>query len=191
MPVYNAPLRDMKFVMQEVLDVGSLQKYEKFAEADVDTLDAILEQNAKFSSEVLTPLNAVGDHEGCTRHADGSVTTPKGFKEAYKQVVENGMMALSEPEEYGGMGMPSIWSTATGEMQSAANMAFAMYPGLTNGAAKAIKIGGSAEQKATYLPKMTTGEWTGTMNLTEPHCVILCLAAQLKKKWVFMAMRHV
>jgi len=170
MPVYNAPLRDMKFVMQEVLDVGSLQKYEKFAEADVDTLDAILEQNAKFSSEVLTPLNAVGDHEGCTRHPDGSVTTPKGFKEAYKQVVENGMMALSEPEEYGGMGMPSIWSTATGEMQSAANMAFAMYPGLTNGAAKAIKIGGSAEQKATYLPKMTTGEWTGTMNLTEPHC---------------------
>ena len=170
MPVYNAPLRDMKFVMQEVLDVGSLQKYEKFAEADVDTLDAILEQNAKFSSEVLTPLNAVGDHEGCTRHEDGSVTTPKGFKEAYKQVVENGMMALSEPEEYGGMGMPSIWSTATGEMQSAANMAFAMYPGLTNGAAKAIKIGGSAEQKATYLPKMTTGEWTGTMNLTEPHC---------------------
>ena len=170
MPIYNAPLRDMKFVMQEVLDIGSLQKYEKFAEADLDTLDAILEQSAKFSSEVLTPLNTVGDHEGCTRHADGSVTTPKGFKEAYKQVVENGMMGLSEPEEYGGMGMPSIWSTATGEMQSAANMAFAMYPGLTNGAAKAIKIGGSPEQKATYLPKMTTGEWTGTMNLTEPHC---------------------
>ena len=170
MPVYNAPLRDMKFVMQEVLDIGSLQKYEKFAEADMDTLEAILEQSAKFSSEVLMPLNVVGDHEGCTRHADGSVTTPKGFKEAYKQVVENGMMGLSEPEEFGGMGMPSIWSTATGEMQSAANMAFAMYPGLTNGAAKAIKIGGSPEQKATYLPKMTTGEWTGTMNLTEPHC---------------------
>jgi len=82
MPVYNAPLRDMKFVMQEVLDIGSLQKYEKFAEADMDTLEAILEQSAKFSSEVLMPLNVVGDHEGCTRHADGSVTTPKGFKEA-------------------------------------------------------------------------------------------------------------
>lgn len=170
MPVYNAPLRDMKFVMQEVLNVGALQEYEKFAEADVETLDAILEQSAKFSSEVLTPLNMVGDHEGCKRHADGSVTTPTGFKDAYKQVVEGGMMGLSESPEYGGMGMPSLWSTATGEMQSAANMAFAMYPGLTNGAAKAIKIGGSPEQKKTYLPKMITGEWTGTMNLTEPHC---------------------
>jgi len=92
------------------------------------------------------------------------------FKEAYHQVVEGGMMGLSEAAEYGGMGMPSIWSTATGEMQSSANMAFAMYPGLTGGAAKAIKIGGSDSQKQTYLPKMTTGEWTGTMNLTEPHC---------------------
>jgi len=170
MPTYNAPLRDMKFVMQEVLDVGQLTKYENFAEADMETLDAILEQSAKFSSEVLAPLNVVGDQEGCTRHEDGSVTTPTGFKEAYHQVVEGGMMGLSEAAEYGGMGMPSIWSTATGEMQSSANMAFAMYPGLTGGAAKAIKIGGSDSQKQTYLPKMTTGEWTGTMNLTEPHC---------------------
>ena len=90
MPIYNAPIRDMKFVMQEMLDVGQLTSYEKFAEADTDTLDAILEQSGKFSSEVLTPLNVVGDQEGCTRHADGSVTTPTGFKEAYKQVVENG-----------------------------------------------------------------------------------------------------
>lgn len=170
MPSYNAPLRDMKFVMQEMLNVEQLTEYEKFAEADMDTLDAILEQSAKFSSEVLAPLNVVGDQEGCTRNEDGSVTTPTGFKEAYHQVVETGMMGLSEPEEYGGMGMPSIWSTATGEMQSSANMAFAMYPGLTGGAAKAIKIGGSEVQKQTYLPKMGTGEWTGTMNLTEPHC---------------------
>jgi len=170
MPSYNAPLRDMKFVMQEMLDIKQLQDYEQFAEADMETLDAILEQSSKFSSEVLAPLNVVGDQEGCTRHDDGSVTTPTGFKDAYQQVVASGMMGLSESEEYGGMGMPSIWSTATGEMQSAANMAFAMYPGLTGGAAKAIKIGGSAEQKNTYLPKMTTGEWTGTMNLTEPHC---------------------
>ena len=170
MPTYNAPLRDMKFVMQEMLDVGSLTQYEKYADADIETLDAILEQSAKFSSEVLAPLNAVGDHEGCTRHPDGSVTTPTGFKEAYQQVVEGGIMGLSESPEYGGMGMPGTWSTATGEMQSAANMAFAMYPGLTGGAAKAIKIGGSPEQKKTYLPKMTSGEWTGTMNLTEPHC---------------------
>jgi len=170
MPIYNAPLRDMKFVMQEMLDVGHLTGYEKFAEADVDTLDAILEQSAKFSSEVLTPLNAVGDHEGCVRNADGTVTTPTGFKEAYHQVVEGGMMGLSESPEFGGMGMPSLWSTATGEMQSSANMAFAMYPGLTGSAAKAIRIGGTPEQKQTYLPKMISGEWTGTMNLTEPHC---------------------
>ena len=170
MPIYNAPLRDMKFVMQEMLNIEQLTEYEKFAEADIDTLEAILEQSAKFSSEVLTPLNVVGDHEGCVRNDDGSVTTPTGFTEAYKQVVEGGMMGLSESPEYGGMGMPSLWSTATGEMQSSANMAFAMYPGLTGSAAKAIRIGGTSEQKNTYLPKMISGEWTGTMNLTEPHC---------------------
>jgi len=159
MPLYNAPLRDMKFVMQEMLNVGQLTNYEKFAEADVETLDAILEQSAKFSSEVLTPLNVVGDQEGCTRNADGSVTTPTGFKEAYQQVVESGMMGLSESPEFGGLGM-----------QSSANMAFAMYPGLTGSAAKAIRIGGTDAQKQTYLPKMISGEWTGTMNLTEPHC---------------------
>lgn len=170
MPAYNAPLRDMKFVMQEMLNVGQLTEYEKFAEADTNTLDAILEQSAKFTSEVLAPLNVVGDHEGCTRHADGTVTTPTGFKDAYKQVVENGMMGLAQDPEFGGMGMPGVWHIAVGEMQSAANMAFAMYPGLTNGAIKAIEIGGSAEQKQRFLPKMVSGEWTGTMNLTEPHC---------------------
>jgi len=170
MPIYNAPIRDMKFVMQEMLDVGSLTKFERFAEADTDTLDAILEQSGKFSSEVLAPLNVIGDQEGCTRNPDGSVTTPTGFKEAYQQVVEGGMMGLSHDPEYGGMGMPGIWALASGEMQSAANTSFAMYPGLTNGAAKAIEIGGSAEQKKTFLPKMVSGEWTGTMNLTEPHC---------------------
>ena len=170
MPIYNAPVRDMKFVMQEMLDVGQLTKYERFAEADTETLDAILEQSGKFASEVLAPLNVVGDLEGCTRNDDGSVTTPTGFKEAYQQVVESGMTALSHDPEYGGMGMPGVWALATGEMQSASNMAFAMYPGLTNGAAKAIEIGGSPEQKQTYLPKMVSGQWTGTMNLTEPHC---------------------
>ena len=170
MPIYNAPLRDMKFVMQEVLDAASLTKYEKFAEADTDTLDAILEQSGKFATEVLTPLYVVGDHEGCTRNDDATVTTPTGFKEAYEQVVESGMMALSHNPEYGGMGMPGLWAIATGEMQSDSNMAFAMYPGLTNGASKAIEIGGSEEQKQTYLPKMIAGQWTGTMNLTEPHC---------------------
>ena len=122
MPSYNAPLRDIKFVMQEMLNVESLTEYEKFAEADMDTLDAILEQSAKFSSEVLAPLNVVGDQEGCIRNDDGSVKTPTGFKDAYHQVVETGMMGLSESPDYGGMGMPSIWSTATGEMQSSANI---------------------------------------------------------------------
>ena len=170
MPIYEAPLRDMKFVMQEMLNVGQLTEYERFTEADTDTLDAILEQSGKFSSEVLAPLNVIGDQEGCTRNADGSVTTPTGFKDAYKQVVEGGMMGLAHSPEYGGMGMPGVWHIAAGEMQSAANMAFAMYPGLTNGASKAIEIGGSEAQKNTYLPKMISGEWTGTMNLTEPHC---------------------
>ena len=170
MPTYTAPLRDMKFVMQELLNVGKLTEYERFAEADTDTLEAILDQSGKFASEVLTPLNVVGDQEGCTRNDDGSVTMPTGFPEAYKQVVENGMTALSHDPQYGGMGMPGTWAIATGEMQSASNMAFAMYPGLTNGASKAIEIGGSDEQKNTYLPKMISGEWTGTMNLTEPHC---------------------
>jgi len=132
MPIYNAPVRDMKFVMQEMLNVGQLTEYEKYAEADTETLDAILEQSAKFTSEVLAPLNVVGDQEGCTRHEDGSVTTPTGFKEAYQQVVEGGMMGLAQDPEYGGMGMPGVWHIAAGEMQSAANMAFAMYPGLTN-----------------------------------------------------------
>ena len=170
MPLYNAPLRDMKFVMQEMLDVGQLTQYDRFAEADTDTLEAILEQSGKFATEVLTPLNVVGDHEGCTRNADGSVTTPTGFKEAYQQVVENGMMGLPHDPKYGGLGMPGTWAIATGEMQSASNMAFAMYPGLTNGATKAIEIGGTDSQKDTYLPKMISGQWTGTMNLTEPHC---------------------
>ena len=170
MPIYNAPVRDMKFVMQEMLNVGQLTEYEKYAEADTETLDAILEQSAKFTSEVLAPLNVVGDQEGCTRHEDGSVTTPTGFKDAYQQVVEGGMMGLAQDPEYGGMGMPGVWHIAAGEMQSAANMAFAMYPGLTNGAVAAIKIGGSDEQKNTFLPKMISGQWTGTMNLTEPHC---------------------
>ncbi len=170
MPTYNAPVRDMKFIMQEMLNIGDLTKYEKFSEADTETLDAIIDHGAKFSSEILTPLNVIGDKEGCTRHSDGSVTTPTGFKEAYAQMVENGMLGLSANPEYGGMGMPGIWSIAAGEMQSAANTAFSMYPGLTNGAAKAIEIGGTEEQKKTFLPKMVSGQWTGTMNLTEPHC---------------------
>ncbi|MEN9017496.1 MAG: acyl-CoA dehydrogenase N-terminal domain-containing protein, partial [Hellea sp.] len=104
MPVYNAPVRDMKFIMQEMLNIGDLTKYKKFAEADIETLDAIIDHGAKFASEVLAPLNVIGDKEGCTRHRDGSVSTPTGFKEAYAMMVENGMLGLSASPEYGGMG---------------------------------------------------------------------------------------
>ena len=171
MPSYNAPIRDMQFVIHEMLNASdTLTQYEKFTDAERDLFDAVMEESAKFTSEVLAPLNAVGDHEGCTRHSDGSVTTPTGFKEAFKTMVENGWLSLAQDPEYGGQGLPGLLHIAAGEMQSAANMAFAMYPGLTNGAIKAIEIGGTTEQKQAYLPKMIQGEWTGTMNLTEPHC---------------------
>jgi acyl-CoA dehydrogenase len=119
---------------------------------------------------VLTPLNRVGDAEGCTRQADSSVTTPKGFKEAYRQIVEGGWVGISAPSEFGGQGLPMFMTQIVNEFLSSANLAFAMYPGLTQGAIAAILAHGTAEQKASYLPKMVAGEWTGTMNLTEPHC---------------------
>ena len=170
MPVYNAPIRDMQFLMHEMLNASSLNQYKKFEDVDVDFMDAVLEESGKFATEVLTPLNVVGDHEGCTRNPDGSVSVPTGFPEAFKTMAENGWTALGHDPEYGGQGLPGIMAIATGEMQSSANMAFAMYPGLTNGAIKAIEIGGSPEQKQRWLPKMISCEWTGTMNLTEPHC---------------------
>ncbi|MGB0907292.1 MAG: acyl-CoA dehydrogenase C-terminal domain-containing protein [Maricaulaceae bacterium] len=170
MPSYNAPLRDMKFIVHEMLNAEQLTQYTRFEDAEPDLYDAIFEESAKFASEVLAPLNVVGDQEGCVRHADGSVTTPTGFKEAFKTMVDNGWLSLSNDPEYGGQGLPGILGAPVAEMQSSANMSFGMYPGLTNGAIKAIEIGGTPEQKQTFLPKMVTGEWTGTMNLTEPHC---------------------
>lgn len=170
MPSYKAPVRDIQFLLHEVLGFEDLTKFDAFSEVDADLADAVLEQASKFAEEVLTPLNVVGDHEGCTRHSDGTVTTPTGFKDAYKQMTENGWTSLSMDPEYGGQGMPGMLQIAASEMWTSSNMAFAMYPGLTGGAIKAIKVGGSAEQKQTYLPKMMSGEWTGTMNLTEPHC---------------------
>ena len=170
MPSYKAPVRDMQFLLHEVLGFEDLTKYDAFSEVDADLANAILVEAAKFSEDVLTPLNVVGDYEGCTHHADGSVTTPTGFKDAYKQMTENSWAALSMDPEYGGQGMPDMLGIATSEMWTSSNMAFAMYPGLTGGAIKAIKVGGTPEQKQTYLPKMMSGKWTGTMNLTEPHC---------------------
>jgi hypothetical protein len=170
MTVYNAPLRDMQFVLHDVLDVARFSNLPGFADAAPDVIDAILEEGAKLASNVLHPLNQSGDHEGCTRHADGSVTTPKGFKEAYAQFREGGWQGLSFDPAYGGQGLPYILAVAFNEMVSAANMAFGMYPGLARGAADAIYAHGTDAQKSAYLPKMISGEWGGTMNLTEPHC---------------------
>ena len=170
MPSYTAPLRDMKFLLHEMLEIEQYHDLPKFSEAPRDLSDAILEEAAKFAQGVLQPLNQVGDVEGCVRHEDGSVTTPPGFKDAFDQFVQNGWPLLGADPEYGGQGLPGVLGIAVSEMMSAANTAFAMYPGLTRAAVEAIQAGGSEEQKRKYLPKMTTCEWGGTMNLTEPHC---------------------
>ena len=170
MPVYSAPVKDTKFILSEILHIEKYANLPGFADATPDLVDAILTEGAKFVETVLQPLNQTGDLEGCTRHADATVTTPKGFKAAFDQYREAGWGTLGAPKEYGGQGLPHVISAAFEEFASAANMAFCMYPGLTMGAVAAINVSGSAEQKQTYLPNMISGKWTGTMNLTEPHC---------------------
>jgi hypothetical protein len=170
MPIYKAPVDDTLFLLTDVLDYSHYANLPRFAEAPLDVVEAVLSEGAKLAEEVLLPLNRVGDLEGCTRRDDGSVSTPKGFKEAYKAYAEGGWVGISGPTEYGGQGLPLALAVALSEYTQSANLAFAMYPGLTNGAAAALRVHGSAEQKAKYLPKLTSGEWTGTMNLTEPHC---------------------
>ena len=170
MPTYQAPTKDTMFVLGDVLGIERFGNLPGFADASSDMIEAILGEAAKQAEEVYFPINQSGDAEGCTRHEDGSVTTPKGFKEAYDTYRESGWMGLSVPEEWGGQGLPYALHSAVAEYFSSANMAFAMYPGLTQGAIAAIMEHGSDEQKQTYLPKMVDGTWTGTMNLTEPHC---------------------
>ena len=170
MPVYKAPTRDTKFVVNELIGLDRFTNLPGFANATRDLTDAVIDEGGRFVSEVVAPLNQIGDREGCTRHADGSVTTPTGFKHAYRQYVEGGWASLSAPEAFGGQGLPHAIGFVMEEYLASANQAFAMYPGLANGAISAILSKGSAEQQATYLPKMVTGEWLGTMNLTEPHC---------------------
>ncbi|WP_299656033.1 acyl-CoA dehydrogenase C-terminal domain-containing protein [uncultured Tateyamaria sp.] len=168
MPSYTPPTKDMQFILHDVLNVTG-QDIPGYDELEADFTAAILDEAGKLTSEVLAPLNVVGDTEGC-RLENGVVYTPTGFKDAFEQVKEGGWTGLDMPEEFGGQNMPYVMGTAVGEMFSSANMAFTMYQGLTHGAASAILAHASQELKDIYLPKMVSCEWTGTMNLTEPHC---------------------
>ncbi|MCL7946056.1 acyl-CoA dehydrogenase C-terminal domain-containing protein [Marinobacter sp. ATCH36] len=170
MPDYKAPLRDIRFVMTELLD--SEQHYanlEGAEDATPDMVDAIIGEGAKFCEQVLSPLNQVGDKEGCTWSEDG-VKTPTGFKEAYQQYVEGGWPSMTADPNYGGQGLPHSLGLVMSEMVGTANWSFGMYPGLSHGATNTIEAHGTEEQKQTYLTKLISGEWTGTMCLTEPHC---------------------
>jgi alkylation response protein AidB-like acyl-CoA dehydrogenase len=166
---YRPPLRDYSFLFREVLKIDDHAAAPKIAEAPADLIDQVVEAAGEFAAGVLAPLNAVGDKSGCTLVGD-RVTTPPGFKAAYKQLVDGGWPALSVDPQWGGQGLPYVVSVAFMEMSSSANMAFSMYPGLTRGALAALEFGGSEPLKALYLPKLASGEWAGTMNLTEPHC---------------------
>jgi len=168
MPHYTPPVKDQQFLLHEIFKVSE-SDVPGYNELDRDFTSAVLEEAGKIASNVLQPLNTVGDEEGC-KLENGVVRTPTGFKEAWNEMAAGGWMGLDASTDYGGQGMPYILGTATGELFSSANMAFQMYVGLSHGAASAIAVHGTEEQKATYLPKIYAGEWSGTMNLTEPHC---------------------
>ena len=167
---YKVPVRDMQFAMDEVLDYAA--HYEKLGlgeDASPDIVAAIMEESAKFSENVLAPLNAVGDEQGCTWN-DTVVTTPEGFKEAYQQYVEAGWPSMTHHPDHGGQGLPESLGTVLSEMQGTANWSWGMYPGLSHGCMKTLELHGTEEQKNTYLHKLVEGTWTGTMCLTEAHC---------------------
>jgi acyl-CoA dehydrogenase len=170
MPTYKAPVDEVLFLLNDVFHIDRYNNLPGFAEATPDLVEAVLAEAGKFCEDVLTPLNRVGDKEGCRRHDDGSVTTPTGFKDAYKRLTEGGWIGAAAPAEFGGQGLPMVLAQAFNEFLCSANMAFAMYPGLTQGAIAALSLHASAEQKKLYLPKLVSGQWASTMNLTEPQC---------------------
>ena len=170
MAVYNAPLNDMRFILNDVFNAPKFwQNNENLAHVDMETVDMILEEMAKLSKNILLPINRSGDEEGATFEGNGVVTTPTGFKEAYKQYAESGWVGLSGNSKYGGQGFPKMVTMLTEEMVFTANQSFALYPNLTVGATLCLNAAASEEQKQTYLEKMYNGEWAGTMCLTEPH----------------------
>ncbi len=170
MPTYRAPVEDVSFLLNDVFQIDRYNNLPGFSDASADVRSAIIDEAAKFTEQVLQPLNHSGDLEGCTRHDDGRVSTPKGFKDAFKQLADGGWLGLSAPAEFGGQGLPVSLSQTVNEFMMSANMAFSMYPGLTQGAMAALLVHGSPEQKKTFVPKMVAGQWAGTMNLTEPQC---------------------
>ncbi|MCD6042007.1 MAG: acyl-CoA dehydrogenase domain protein, partial [Burkholderiales bacterium] len=168
MSAYTAPLKDMRFVLRQLAGLEQVAKLPGYEEATPDTVDAILEEASKFSSEVLDPLNYSGDQQGSV-WKDGAVTTPKGFKEAYEQYVQGGWGSLPFEAQWGGSGLPKLVATAVEEMLTSSNMSFSLCPLLTQGAIHALELCGSEALKKTFLGKMIQGSWTGTMNLTEPQ----------------------
>ncbi len=169
MPEYKAPIRDIKFVMKELLNCDNHYQNLGYSDASEDMVDAILSEAAKFTEQVIAPINQIGDQQGCSWH-EGVVTTPDGFKEAYQQYVDGGWPTLSQSVEFGGQGLPHSLNSAISEMMSAANHSFAMYPGLSHGALATIEAHGTDKQKQQFIPKLVEGSWTGTMCLTESHC---------------------
>ena len=171
MPYYTPPLRELRFVLHELLDApAELAQLPAHQQTGADLIDAVLEQAGRFCAEVLHPLNRSGDEEGCQLLPDGTVRTPAGFREAWQRFCEAGWPTLTCDPAWGGQGMPAVVGIAMQEMMNAANQAFSMYPGLTHGAYDCLLAHGTPAQKALYLPRLVSGEWTGTMCLTEPHC---------------------
>ena len=172
MAIYTPPLRDMHFVLHELLQVADeFRQMPAHAEVDADTINAVIEEGGKFAAEVLLPINISGDEEGCTLDtATHEVRAPSGFREAYAKYVEGGWPSLAADPAYGGQGLPVVLNQCLYEMMNSANQAWTMYPGLSHGAYECLRAHGTEAQKSTYLPKLTSGEWTGTMCLTEAHC---------------------